>query len=184
MRRYILDEIKRVAGLNGATLQVAPNQLQSKASVDFLVSKFAEACRHHGKIPTEGELRIYARSDPAFPSHSTFFNRFSMKAELLRNLREWVVKAGDYDDVLAMLPEPAAAPIARTPRLASHDGFVYLLRSGAHYKIGNSDEIEQRLKEIKVALPEATILGHTIVTDDPSGIEAGLLSSLIFEGCF
>jgi hypothetical protein len=50
------------------------------------------------------------------------------------------------------------------------DGSVYLLRSGAHYKIGRSDEIERRIKEIRVALPEATSLEHTILTDDPSGM--------------
>ncbi len=69
-----------------------------------------------------------------------------------------------------MLPASTAAKPNRAGK--PKDGSVYLIQSGKHYKIGRSDELERRIKEIRVALPDAATLVHTIVTDDPPGIEA------------
>ena len=55
---------------------------------------------------------------------------------------------------------------------ASVNGFIYLLKSGRHYKIGRSEDIERRFREVTIALPETVTLIHTIRTDDPSGTEA------------
>jgi hypothetical protein len=149
-----------------------PNELQpKKIERSLLLSKLAEAFRHYGKVATTAELRMYRSTDPAFPSHSTLDNHFPTKTEMIICLREWLVNVDGYDDVLAMLPKPKAASKERMLRTVTKHGFVYLLRSGAYYKIGKSDEIERRIKEIRVALPEATTLEHTISTDDPTGIE-------------
>jgi hypothetical protein len=52
------------------------------------------------------------------------------------------------------------------------DGFVYLIRFGRYHKIGRTNEIGRRGREIALELPEKTVLVHSIRTDDPSGIEA------------
>jgi hypothetical protein len=77
---------------------------------------------------------------------------------------------GDFDDVLAVLPETVEPLTHQKPQ--PPEGWVYLLRSGQHYKIGRSDQLEAQVKQISIALPEATAMVHAIKTDDPSGIEA------------
>jgi hypothetical protein len=62
---------------------------------------------------------------------------------------------------------------ANSERLSTpKEGNLYLIKSGLHYKIGRSDELERRVKQIRVALPEAASLIYSIRTDDPAGIEA------------
>ncbi len=114
---------------------------------------------------------MYARANPGFPSHTTLFNHFRSKTEMLAQLRDWAFAHSEYSDVAALLPDiPVGTPSAKAPR--PKEGLVYLIKSGAHYKIGRSEELERRVKEIRIALPEAASLVHSIRTDDPAGIEA------------
>jgi hypothetical protein len=50
-------------------------------------------------------------------------------------------------------------------------GFVYLMRSGRHYKIGRSNAAGRREYELAIQMPEKLVTVHTIRTDDPAGIE-------------
>jgi len=152
----------------------APNQKQGRSDSDFLVERLIDAVRHFGRIPTYSELRLFARSVPDFPSHSTLSNRFSGKPGMVAALREWTASREGYDDIAALLPASEAA--AERATIASFskvsEGYVYLIKSGAFYKIGRSEDAERRFKQITIALPDKAVLFHTIRTDDPAGIEA------------
>ena len=52
------------------------------------------------------------------------------------------------------------------------NGFVYLMKSGKHYKIGRTNALDRRQYEIGLQLPHGIEPIHSIATDDPSGIEA------------
>lgn len=147
-----------------------PNTMNTRLPSGHVLEQYASAARELRRLPTNADLKLYARANPGFPSHNTFSKHFGSKAGLIEALREWCSRRSDATDIEAMLPEPAES-IEPTEE-ASPDGYVYLLKSGLHYKIGRSDQIERRIKEITVSLPEAVDLVHVIRTDDPAGIEA------------
>jgi len=132
----------------------------------------AQACRHFGKLPARGELGIYRKSNPGLPSDQAIKRHFGRREELIQALTDFAQKNPEQADILPLLP--AINPEAPAPRATAKqaDGFVYLFQSGDFYKIGRSDDIERRIKEIRVSLPEKLTPIHSIRTDDPSGIEA------------
>jgi hypothetical protein len=46
------------------------------------------------------------------------------------------------------------------------------MRSGKRCKIGKSNSPSRRYREVRLDLPDETLLIHTIPTDDPAGIES------------
>lgn len=154
---------------------LAPNERFTKSDSETVLAQFCAAARHYGHLPTAAELRMYRRAHPECPSEKTIHTHFGSKAALLVRLQAWVAGRDDCADIAAMLgPMPQAALRAATAvdERSSRQSLVYLMRSGGHYKIGRSDRIEKRVREIRVALPEPLSLVHSIRTDDPVGIEA------------
>lgn len=202
MRERILSEIKRIAAASGgkapgrqafeaetgirvhewygvywarwgdalAEAGLSPNVMQKRLDRDAMLREIAQAARHLGKVPTHGELRIYGRDKPGFPSHTTISSALNGVA-LAEALRQWIAANPEFADIATVLPDIPAVPASRPSRRPA-DGSVYLIQSGAHHKIGRSDELERRVKEIRIALPDKAELVHVIATDDPAGIEA------------
>jgi hypothetical protein len=152
---------------------LAPNALQSRLDSGDVLTQVIEACRYYGHLPTTAELRLYGRGR-SFVSKNTVAAHFGSKAGMIAALARRVADDPSCSDIAAMLPtETAALPEAPpSPAKGTADGYVYLIKSGDHYKIGRSDELERRVREVRIALPEAMTLVHTIRTDDPPGIEA------------
>lgn len=149
------------------------NALQQRFSTADVLSLVIEGCRHYGRIPTVAEMKLYRRDNPSFPSKGTIAHHFPTRSALLQALADRTASDGSLAEVAAMVerekPPSAPAPDCRT---ALAEGHVYLLKSGDFYKVGRSDDLERRIKEVRVALPEAVTLVHAIRTDDPPGIEA------------
>jgi hypothetical protein len=150
-----------------------PNQKQGRLGQEFLMEKCAQAFRYYGKVPTAIEMRMYSKLDPQFPSHTTIGNHFRSKNNMIEELRACLADRDDYVDVADLLPDPPTKSDGEPEKIGKQpEGHVYLIRSGNYYKIGRSDELERRVKEIRIALPDAATLVQAIRADDPADIEA------------
>lgn len=146
----------------------AANEWQAKLDSTELLSKLAALVSKLGSFPTYSEMVLMRRADANVPSPKTLRHHFGGIEGVVTALRSHCAEHG-LEDVLVALPEVTERPNLQRGQTA--EGWVYLLRSGQHYKIGRSDQLETRVKKISVALPEVTAMVHAIRTDDPSGIE-------------
>ena len=150
----------------------APNKWQERLDSDDVLTGVISACRHYGRFPTQDEIQLHRKKNPAIPSEQAIKRHFGKRADLIVALSNRASQDSAYADIAAMLPEV----LPQTDKLAhpakSQEGFVYHFKSGDFYKIGRSDDLERRIKEVGIKLPEKLTPIHSIRTDDPSGIEA------------
>jgi hypothetical protein len=151
-----------------------PNQGRAAFDDDWLIESVIRLIRELGRFPTIAEFRLTKRADPSFPNDGTF-RRFGTIPELAATVREYCVKTSGHDDVLVLCePKAAGATVSESPsptKTTLDLGFVYLLRSGKHYKIGKSNSAGRRERELAIQLPERVNMVHVIKTDDQDGIE-------------
>ena len=148
----------------------SPNSLNPRLDSDLVLSQVVAACRHFSRLPTAAQMQMYRNVDAAMPNVKTVFGHFGNRQGLVNALVERVAGDESLTDVALMLP--SSAGVFEPQRKTSNDGFVYLLKSGDHFKIGRGDDLERRVKQMTVALPQKTDLVHSIRTDDAPGIEA------------
>ena len=151
-----------------------PNVWQVPHQEEFLIESYIRLIRELGRFPVLRELRLKRRADSSFPSTGSL-NRFGSKATTASRIIKLCRARGGYDDVIKLCETFATEPAARAEAKADAEpefGFVYLLKSGRHYKIGRSDSAGRREYELAIQLPEKATKIHEIRTDDPPGIEA------------
>lgn len=152
-----------------------PNQFKTRTSDNVLIEKYIGLVRELGRFPIEGEIRRKAKGDASFPNH-TAFERFGGKDKLLEAVAVYCRENPGFEDILALCvarestsARPSGEARKREPKVAT--GFVYLMKSGRHCKIGRTNSVGRRGSElaIKIPVPPRTI--HSIETDDPIGVE-------------
>lgn len=151
-----------------------PNQYQGRLAEDALLIGLAEEARRYGRMPTVAELGLRRRQDATFPSPSVF-DRMGPKATWAAQVLAFCQEHSEWEDVAAIVAplvadEPAAVEDAEAEADGQH-GFVYLLKSGKHYKIGHTLDVGRRRYDLAIQLPEKVSEEHVIATDDPPGIE-------------
>lgn len=149
-----------------------PNEWTGRLDSDEVLNGIVAAVRHFGRLPARDEMLIHRKMVPTIPSDQAIKRHFGRRAELIAALAKRAAEDVAYADIAPMLPAVSPAPTAAKATVKPVEGYVYLLKSGEFYKIGRSDELERRVKEIRVALPQQATLVHSIRTDDPPGIEA------------
>ncbi|MCA9024958.1 MAG: GIY-YIG nuclease family protein [Planctomycetaceae bacterium] len=151
-----------------------PNLWRAGYEDEWVLEKLVHLIRQLDKFPTKNELAMHSRSKPDFPSHGVF-RRLGTKSELALKAADWCKSRSGFDDVIKIC-EPFAAKKSKAELSKNSDpivkGFVYLLKSGRHYKIGHTNSVARREYELGIQLPEKAAVIHKIETDDPSGIEA------------
>lgn len=152
-----------------------PNEKSQGYTDDHLLRVFVEYIEEIRRFPTDAEFRLHSTQTPHFPSEKVF-RRFGGKAQLLKSLISWCEQHPVNGEVLAICrsaaqdtPPSSASPAS--PEQADL-GYVYLIKSGRHYKIGRTNALGRREYELAIQLPEKSNAVHVIATDDPVGIEA------------
>jgi len=152
-----------------------PNRLQARLDDSLAIERMALMIREFNRLPTEAELKMQRRGDPTFPSHNVF-KRFGSRSRLATAVISWCQQRSDYDDVIVTCASHQTDDVTDAPDQAVSDGevfgSVYLLRSGRYYKIGRSNAVGRRERELAIQLPQKAVVVHSIKTDDPPGIES------------
>jgi hypothetical protein len=152
----------------------APNQMTTGYDETFLFQKFIELARELKKLPVKGDFLFKSRRDSTFP-HSSTFENFGSKAELVTSVKEYCQSREGYEDIVLLCEGYVSRTNNDSEAADSSDGeigFIYLMKSGKFFKIGRSNATGRREYELGIQLPEKLKTVHVIGTDDPPGIEA------------
>ena len=149
-----------------------PNKITTAYPKEHLLETLATLTRELGHIPTYSELRLKGRNQPGIP---TVFSRLGSKPEIVALLLGFCKGRYEFDDVRTIC-ENTLSSIPSDDEGSNvsdeSDGFVYLTKSGRHYKIGRTNDLDRHERELRNQTVEKNVRIHTIRTDDPSGIEA------------
>lgn len=149
------------------------NKFSARLDADPLLEAVSKLALRKGKFPTSGDLLFESSNVSGFPRAKTILARWNMR-ELADALKDYSVKNKLTDvislcnDYLEKNPPKVIEEDTETEKL----GYVYLIRYERHFKIGRTTSLVRRSRQVQIELPNETLLVHSILTDDPVGVEA------------
>jgi hypothetical protein len=154
---------------------LVPNKLQTALDSDSMLVALASVVRRLGVFPSISDLKVVRAEDPAFPSYEAYFR---LAGGAYRNLPSLLVdfcqRRQEYQDITRILQDHSQHRAAENGHGARKKvvGYVYLAKHGRDYKLGRSNDVARRRRELALLLPAELTHVHIIETDDPEGIEA------------
>jgi len=118
----------------------SPNVWQVGHGKSVFMESYIRLIRELAHFPAVREISLKRRQDSSFPSSSAFV-RFGSKAAAAKRIIEFCQKNTGYEDVIKICEPVAAESSPRTHNTsATHvvEGFVYLIKSGRHYKLAEA----------------------------------------------
>ena len=154
---------------------LTPNKLSIAYDKDVLLENYISLIQELGHFPIHQELLRKHKRDGAFPGHNAF-NRLGSKSERAAAIIEYCQVRGGLNDVIDICSKVVGSNVRSAKTRGELPdkyvlGFVYLMKSGRHYKIGKTNAVGRRERDLAIQLPEKANTVHVIKTDDPTGIE-------------
>jgi hypothetical protein len=151
-------------------------------SVEEMLDEVAKLVRKYGRYPIEAEILIEKRANgnERIPSPDVLLAGLGRKPEAIQRVRDYCLSIDEYADVLAILAREKVGTNSLSdnegaitqPKNQHVSGYVYLVKSGKLFKIGQSANHWRRKSELHKQTSEGIIEIHTIaVIDDAPGIE-------------
>lgn len=151
---------------------LTPNSLQASFADDELLQPVLLIAKTLGRFPSTSDIDFEIRKITNAPSAKTILSKWPM-GELALALAEYADRHGEADvAALARSYTPRAPASKSEDSETSAIGYVYMHRHGSDYKIGYTNSLNKRGRQIQIELPQEIELLHSILTDDPAGVEA------------
>ncbi len=150
-----------------------PNSWQQEIPEEELLERLANLALELGRFPVKAELMIKKKEDPTFPSHPVYQRRYGSLRAAANALFRYAEEKDDQA-LASICKDRVARTSGKRPQTAGDTndiGSVYLMKSGAFFKIGRSNATGRRKYEIGIQLPETPKLVHEIKTDYPAELE-------------
>jgi len=156
-----------------AAAGLEPNKLIKAAPTEKVMEGLIELVRGCGRFPTIGDVKTARRQRPWLPSYEAL-KRIAGGSlrDLPQQLLDYCKQRPEFDDVVRILGVVPHRGETATSLGRGILGYVYLAKHGKNFKIGRSNDVVRRRREVALLLPEELKHVHVIETDDPEGIEA------------